>query len=520
MGQHSGNRVGREDVGVDVAADATTTDELPEVVLEHSELSLRAPMARTVAGVSAALAIVGGVVLAWDRLGVQFPVAVVLVSVATVVLASRAGRRVSRFALGSMALAGVLSVFTALRAAPELHAVTVFVVAGLAGAVVLDLLHQRPLKSLESVAAAILFPFVALRAIPAWTKAARLAKASPLTTTQRAVLRGIVVTVPVIVVFALLFASADAVFAGLVSSLFDVEVTAPEEVVTRVVLAVAFFCLIAPVFGLLFASAIDPMTPNLDTPRSSSARIELSMVLGSLNVLFASFVLIQATYLFGGADLVATGDLTFAEYGRRGFFELVTVSALVFAVGLGLQLFHRLDEHRVVRYLLLALIAQVGFVFVSAFRRLDLYVDAFGLTQLRFYSQSFMVFLIAAFAILVWAIVSARAETVLVRSLVIAVAVYALGLNVANPDQRIAQRNVAVWEDTGTIDATYLVRVLSDDAATELVQIGEAGAFTGSDFDRFCRRSDEVLGLDESWSTANRARHNARAAYEAAEVRC
>ncbi|MEM7337113.1 MAG: DUF4173 domain-containing protein [Actinomycetota bacterium] len=487
---------------------------------EQSEARQQPPLARTVIAVAAALAVIGGVILTWDRLGLQFPMAVVLVVGATVALARRAGRTVSPFAMISMALAVVLSLFTALRAAPDLNAATVITVLALAAAVVLDVLHQRALRSLEWLGAVILLPFVLLQALPEWTKAARIAKITPLTGRQRAVLRGLVISVPVVGLFGVLFASADAVFAGLVGSAFDVEITAPAQVVTRVVLALVFFALIAPVFGLLFASSVDPMTPNLDTPRASAWGIELAMLLGSLNALFGLFVLIQAAYLFGGADLVATGDLTYAEYGRRGFFELVAVSALVFAVGLGLQLFHRLDQHRVVRYLLLGLIAQVGFVFVSAFRRLDLYVDAFGLTQLRFYSQSFMVFLIVAFAVLVWAIIADRPETVLMRTLVITIAIYALGLNVANPDQRIAQRNIAVWEDTGTIDGAYLLRFLSDDAATELVELGEAGAFDGGDLGRFCRRVDDALGVDESWSTANRARHDARLAYSASSVRC
>ena len=42
---------------------------------------------------------------------------------------------------------------------------------------------------------------------------------------------------------------------------------------------------------------------------------------------FLAFVVIQVRYLFGGAGRVAaTAGLTYAEYARRGFFELVTVN--------------------------------------------------------------------------------------------------------------------------------------------------------------------------------------------------
>ena len=58
--------------------------------------------------------------------------------------------------------------------------------------------------------------------------------------------------------------------------------------------------------------------------------IELGVPLGLLNLLFLSFVLVQVRYFFGGAASVAlTPGLTYSEYARRGFFELVAVSALV-----------------------------------------------------------------------------------------------------------------------------------------------------------------------------------------------
>jgi Domain of unknown function (DUF4173) len=57
--------------------------------------------------------------------------------------------------------------------------------------------------------------------------------------------------------------------------------------------------------------------------------VEIGIVLGLLDLLFLTFVVIQVRYLFGGAGRVAaTAGLTHTEYARRGFFELVTVTAL------------------------------------------------------------------------------------------------------------------------------------------------------------------------------------------------
>ena len=44
-------------------------------------------------------------------------------------------------------------------------------------------------------------------------------------------------------------------------------------------------------------------------------------------------MLVQFRYLFGGAALVQVSEtLTYAEYARRGFFELVAVAALLLPI--------------------------------------------------------------------------------------------------------------------------------------------------------------------------------------------
>src|SRR5207247_1533398 len=88
--------------------------------------------------------------------------------------------------------------------------------------------------------------------------------------------------------------------------------------------------------------------------------------LGVLDLLFLVFVVIQLRYFFGGAELIErTIGLTYAEYARRGFFELVTASALVLPILVGgdWALRHEPREHqRTFRFLaglLLVLLAVV-----------------------------------------------------------------------------------------------------------------------------------------------------------------
>jgi len=51
--------------------------------------------------------------------------------------------------------------------------------------------------------------------------------------------------------------------------------------------------------------------------------------LALVNLLFLGFILVQVRHLFGNADLVRlTPGLTYAEYARHGFFQLVVVVAI------------------------------------------------------------------------------------------------------------------------------------------------------------------------------------------------
>ena len=74
---------------------------------------------------------------------------------------------------------------------------------------------------------------------------------------------------------------------------------------------------------------IAPLRPRqwLDRPsRLKLGIVEVTVVLGLLDLLFLVFAVVQLPYLFGGVVQVAR--LGYSEYARRGFFELVWVAGL------------------------------------------------------------------------------------------------------------------------------------------------------------------------------------------------
>ena len=205
-----------------------------------------------------------------------------------------------------------------------------------------------------------------------------------------AVLRGFAIALPLLLLFGGLFVAADAVFESLVSDFFDFDVV---EILGHLLLFSVFAWTSC---GLLRVALIGGELPAPENRPGflHLGIVELGTVLGLLNVLFLSFVVVQVRYLFGGAQgFLASAGLTYAEYARRGFFELVTVTALVLPLLLLAHWLLRPDKpihEKILRLLSGSLIALLFVVMASALQRMSLYTAEFGLTELRLYTTAFM----------------------------------------------------------------------------------------------------------------------------------
>src|SRR6266545_7314284 len=142
-----------------------------------------------------------------------------------------------------------------------------------------------------------------------------------------AVARGLALGVPLLVVFGGLFVAADAVFQHLVSSAIP---TVDASLVERTLLVAVWAWLAGGLLRDLLASR-EWAAPAV--ARRRLGVLEISVALAFLDLLFLAFVVVQFRYLFGGSALVQSeAHLTYAEYARHGFFELVAVTGLTLPV--------------------------------------------------------------------------------------------------------------------------------------------------------------------------------------------
>ncbi|WP_344125810.1 DUF4173 domain-containing protein [Luedemannella flava] len=203
--------------------------------------------------------------------------------------------------------------------------------------------------------------------------------------------------------------------------------------------------------------------------------VEWAVPVALLDLLFASFVAVQFAVLFGGNEhVLATADLTYADYARSGFWQLLYVTVLSLGVvAVAARLAPRdTARHRLwLRLLVGALAALLLVVVASALTRMWTYEQAYGYTRLRVWVSAVELLLGVVFVLVLVAGVRLRARW-MPRAVVLAGALTLLGLAALNPDAFIAERNIARWHADHPLD-TYYLGQLSDDAVPALATLPE-----------------------------------------------
>lgn len=271
---------------------------------------------------------------------------------------------------------------------------------------------------------------------------------------RRGPLVGAGITVLLLAVFVPLFATADAAFAHLLGE-------ALPQVDQPIARLAAWLGIIAVGGGLLWAGRARAVEP-LPGPVWRLGAVETLVPLGALVALFAAFVALQVTALYAGHDYVLrTAGLTYAEYAREGFAQLLAAAALTLAL---IAAAGRWGHGG--RLLLGVLCALTLAVLASALTRLGLYMDAYGFTRARLTAQATILWLGGVFALLLLA-GALRRTGWMPRATLALTAAALLAFAISDPDRRIAVRNLDRYEEIGDRDPRVLSR-LSADAAPVL----------------------------------------------------
>lgn len=288
----------------------------------------------------------------------------------------------------------------------------------------------------------------------------------------RAATVGTLLAVPPVVAVGALLAEADPLFGDFLSSWTRLGL---DEVVGHVAVA----ALIAwPAAGWLRGVAM-PVESGRLTRYGEPTRLDyfgVAPALYALVGLLAAFLGLQARALFGGSEYVlATTGVTYAEYARRGFFELVAVAAIVLVLLLlGDWILDRRtpDADRRFRTAGWMLVALLGVLMASALQRMVLYVSYYGLSDTRLYATAGMAWVGVALGWFGLTILRGRRARFGVGLLVIS-AGWIATLNVINPEAVVVRVNLARALEGHPFDTQYHAR-LSADAVPATIAAAEA----------------------------------------------
>lgn len=287
------------------------------------------------------------------------------------------------------------------------------------------------------------------------------------------VLLGLIIATPILVIVLLLLSSADMIFNNMLSGITNIFVNIQfGDFLIRAILALIFtLILFSYLFSLLlkntyqsnFIVPVQNECLNQADTKKGLDQIIVITVLSLVNLVYLLFTAVQFTYLFGGLSAKLPSNLTYAEYARRGFFELVAVTLinlLILIIIINCTKNSSGIKRVLIKILNSVLVCCTFVMLFSAHFRMSLYENTYGYTYLRLFTHGFMFFILA---LLIAALIKIWYEKlILLKWYLIITAAAFLVLNFSNINAQIAKNNIEVYHRTGKIDVYYLTNLSAE----------------------------------------------------------
>lgn len=340
--------------------------------------------------------------------------------------------------------------------------------------------------------------------------------------TVKGVLVGLAIACPLLAVVISLLASADGIFHQVLDGIPDwlAGLSLTEGGIRLLWTVVMGLCLFGYVSGFLHPEKDGGETEDSREQQGAGGilrggwgmnPVTAATVLALVNVVYVLFVAVQFSYLFGAWEGVLPKGATYADYARKGFGELVAVTALNYLLLLvslpaGEGSFR--GAVRFNRWMLYLLVGCSCIMLYSAYTRLALYEEAYGYTVIRFLVHAFMIFLAL---LLVLAAVRVRLPRfpLIKWYIVMGLGAYVL-MNYVGMEAAIARLNLERYEQSGKLDGNYLLSLSSD----AIPRLSKLGGVVYPDMEERLRGKLELLREKKDWQAFNLSDYRAKQALE------
>lgn len=187
-----------------------------------------------------------------------------------------------------------------------------------------------------------------------------------------------------------------------------------------------------------------------------------------VSLIYLVYCAIQIMYLFLGIRAGLPEYVTYAEYARGGFWELLFVSIINFII---ILLCMYLFRENIVLKIVLTIMCGCTFVMIgSSAYRMKMYVDEYNLTFLRILVLWFLIVL--ALIIIGMVVNIYKKKFPLFHYIIVVISVMYIGFSFSRPDVMIAKYDIEQWKNTDRQDFFYLMyETMSIDGAAEIAKV-------------------------------------------------
>ena len=280
--------------------------------------------------------------------------------------------------------------------------------------------------------------------------------------------KSLLIVIPIILVTIFLLSSADSVFGSIFSDITKtisklLKVKTINDFLGRLVVIAIVFVYIAG-----FMVAFIKTEKKEETEESTGIKLSdltIKMLLVSLNIIYLLFSIIQIKYLF--INTTTTPNFDYATYARTGFFQLMFVSFINFAL---LHISKKNIETN--KFLKIMLIIFTMIIVISAAFRMHLYEQKYGYTYLRLFVYFTLVTEMLVLIPILSKLFGLKIDT-FKTTIEIVVIMYVI-LNFININKIIAKNNIDKYladVENESIDYFYIETRTGTDSIEEQLQI-------------------------------------------------
>ncbi|MGN0517926.1 MAG: DUF4153 domain-containing protein [Acutalibacteraceae bacterium] len=267
-------------------------------------------------------------------------------------------------------------------------------------------------------------------------------------------LLGLLVALPVCIIIIAMLYNADAMFAKIIDYIFS---GIFEKILKNVLILVFGIPIAMYLFGMLYGYVAkkDETDEAVSTSSGNHHVIPSSAIMAfsiPLILVYLLFFFSQLPYFLSAFNKFLPENFSYAQYARRGFFELSAVVVfnliLIFLISYFVKLKDNGERPKNTKCVIVILSLLTLTLVATVISKMNMYIENYGLTYLRIFVIWFMILITLSFILIIAKQAINRMN--LIRSVFTVFVVMLFALCFSNVDGMIAKYNVNRYKD-GTL---------------------------------------------------------------------